>query len=296
MDNEPFVKKRFDWRKHFLTVTPLSKYLAMALFVFLPFAAFVFGMKYEDVRVTKYEPIIVERVFEKEVIVESASTSTPEVKIIIFSGNVREGGQTKCVVDGICSILVSEYEVIWAKGWPSEPVGTKEAVRVGDRVEVYGRVVNDNTVTLYGNENYYIKKVTGKVKAVTSKLRGNLVIIRNEGGLCVYGGCWSEATIFTDGTWEYEDGQGVFVEGQLDKYYVDEIILQVANIEFKVAKAHLFTDTCPTAYDGQKSIYTFYTELGKETVDSCITDLSKTSFFANELPEILDILNQRISN
>ena len=278
-----------------MSVTPLSKYLALFLFIAMPFLGFYLGVKYEKERVVIYHPTIVERVFEKEVIVEKAGTSTPEVKIIIFSGNVREGGQNKCMVDGVCSTMVSEYEVIWSQGWQTGPRGTKDVVKNGDRVEVFGRVIDKNTITLYGNENYYLKKVAGKENDNSSKERGDLVIVRNEGGLCVYGVCWSQITLFTDGTWEYEDGRGIYDDGNLQSGAVSSIVTSVANTDFEIAKSHLFTETCPIAHDGQKTQYTFYTEIGLVTIDSCEADLTKTPLFGTLTKSYLDPIYKEIA-
>src|SRR3989338_5943974 len=75
-----------------------------------------------------------------------------------FKGTVQHGGQNTCHVDGVCSIIVNGIEVIWAQGWPTEPVGFKDnSVKVGDEVEVHGKWQDKGVVTLYGNEGYYVK-------------------------------------------------------------------------------------------------------------------------------------------
>lgn len=297
MEGEQYSKNRIDWNKQFKTVTPFSKYLALALFVFLPFMGFWLGMQYEGVRVVKYNPVIVERVFEKEVIVESASTSTEEVRIVIFSGNVKNGGRKDCLYDGVCSTVVSEYEVIWSDINASSTImGIKDFVRTGDRVEVYGRVIDDGVVTLYGNENYYLKKVSQKGNDTIRKERGNLLVVRNEGGLCVYGMCWNEVVVFTDGSWKYEDGEGDYNEGTIEKTQVSNLIKSVAETDFVKAKGYSFTDVCPTSYDGQKNVYTFYTELGVIKVDSCETDITKTSLFKDVETTILNGIYKEIVN
>lgn len=123
--------------------------------------------------------------------------------------------------------------------------------------------------------------------ADTDRERGILFVIRNEGGLCVYGGCWNELIMFTDSSYQYHDGQGTIDEGEVSPQRITELIQGVANINFDVLTATPFTDTCPIAYDGQKQIYTFYTELGKEIIDSCEFDLSENDFIQDDLARLI---------
>jgi len=75
-----------------------------------------------------------------------------------FQGMVLPGGQHNCQVDGVCSIMAGEYEVEWAHGWPQEPVGTmNNDIQIGDLVDVYGKVVSEKYVTIYGSEEYYVR-------------------------------------------------------------------------------------------------------------------------------------------
>lgn len=77
---------------------------------------------------------------------------------IKLTGIVIPGGQHSCPFDGICSIMVGKYEVIWAKGWPKEPVGTMDNdIQTGDEVNVYGKKLDEKTITLYGKESYFIQ-------------------------------------------------------------------------------------------------------------------------------------------
>ena len=78
---------------------------------------------------------------------------------IKLTGIVVPGGQDSCPVDGICSIMVGKYEIIWAKGWPQEPRGTMDnKIQIGDEVNVYGGKLDKKTITIYGKESYYIQK------------------------------------------------------------------------------------------------------------------------------------------
>ena len=78
---------------------------------------------------------------------------------IKLTGIVVPGGQNSCPEDGICSIMIGKYEIIWAKGWSQEPQGTMDnEIQVGDEVNVYGKKLDEKTITIYGKESYYIQK------------------------------------------------------------------------------------------------------------------------------------------
>jgi hypothetical protein len=44
---------------------------------------------------------------------------------------------------------------------------------------------------------------------------------------------------------------------------------ELAQTDFVRIKSHPFTDTCPIAFDGQQTIYTFAAQAGVERIDSC---------------------------
>jgi len=56
---EPVVPPKTDWKRHFFTVTPLSKALAMLLFIALPFFGFWLGMNYPTIMDSFKEPQVV---------------------------------------------------------------------------------------------------------------------------------------------------------------------------------------------------------------------------------------------
>lgn len=90
-----------------------------------------------------------------------------DLKEIKFTGEVA-GKKRGCEVDGICSYLVGNFEVIWGQGWPTAPRGfMDEHIGIGDRIEVYGHRQGENIVTIYGSEKFYIKKITGQTACTT---------------------------------------------------------------------------------------------------------------------------------
>lgn len=77
---------------------------------------------------------------------------------IIVRGIFEEEGDTSCYYDGVCSIIMGKYEVITFVGWPSEIKGDIDnSFQIGNIIEVYGKIVDKNIITLYGNESYYLK-------------------------------------------------------------------------------------------------------------------------------------------
>jgi len=87
-----------------------------------------------------------------------------------FTGNITETNNG-CWSDGICSIKVDD-KWITAEIGGLRPPNSKAEIRgdligisfsqdtnkyIGKRVEVYAKQSDDNSFTIYGNENYYIK-------------------------------------------------------------------------------------------------------------------------------------------
>ncbi len=94
------------------------------------------------------------------------NTSTVEILMeseneVRMSGKISPGGENTCPTDGVCSIKIDNYEIIWATGWDnSSSRGEFENnLSIGDKVEVYGKKLNNNRITIYGSESYYIKKI-----------------------------------------------------------------------------------------------------------------------------------------
>ena len=104
-------------------------------------------------------------------------TALPTVAVSInaaqgvkFTGNITETNNG-CWSDGICSIKVDD-KWITAEIGGLRPPNSKAEIRgdligisfsqdtnkyIGKRVEVYAKQSDDNSFTIYGNENYYIK-------------------------------------------------------------------------------------------------------------------------------------------
>jgi hypothetical protein len=131
--------------------------------------------------------------FVKGAICQNKTAVSPDILILSVDGNMVEvvlqgivepGGKQDCPRDGICSIIVSGYEVVIAEGDREGPVGSIESVHVKDQVEVYGILESESTITLYGNLNYYILEKTDfsedKIKIKQCTMRDGIVMIADD--------------------------------------------------------------------------------------------------------------------
>jgi hypothetical protein len=88
------------------------------------------------------------------------------------------------------------------------------------------------------------------------------------GGLCPYGACRSELSL-------YDDGTVSFVEGPKKKSFaigseeLNTVLMLIKKTDFEDLRKKKFTGLCPTAYDGQECTYSFSTSHGEEILDSC---------------------------
>lgn len=77
------------------------------------------------------------------------------------------------------------------------------------------------------------------------------------GGMCPNGPCSSSRVIYKSNNSDLQ-----------------ELINQTDFNEIRKVK---FTELCPTAYDGSKVLYTFYTSHGIEQIDTCVTKVNPNS-------------------
>lgn len=109
------------------------------------------------------------------------------------------------------------------------------------------------------------------------------------GGLCIYGDCISDITVNRDGSFLDKDGGGGQKSGVLDKKRVDELVTEIDRTDFNAIKSRKFVGTCPTAYDGQEFIYTFYLANSQERISSCQYALDSNSPLFVKIQQILEL-------
>ena len=104
-------------------------------------------------------------------------TSQPNVNKneITISGSIVDN-DTSCYHDGVCKVKVDNYWIITDLGGDPNPEMSKQRGPrgsiisfdgtktgnvgndvVGKQVEVFAKILDGNTLTLYGNKNYYIR-------------------------------------------------------------------------------------------------------------------------------------------
>ena len=91
-----------------------------------------------------------------------------------------------------------------------------------------------------------------------------LVTIERHGGLCPDRECRSLIRIDSDGA-----VRGGAATTTIPPGLIATIRLEMARANFALIESRPFTGQCPTAYDGQETVYTFHTATGDELIASC---------------------------
>jgi hypothetical protein len=97
---------------------------------------------------------------------------------------------------------------------------------------------------------------------------GPLVTVETRGGMCIEGACGSTIAIEVDGR-IHAIAPAPAELGTVPGRALDALITEIAQADFPALKSHPFTDTCPIAYDGQETIYTFTTTSAAQRIASC---------------------------
>jgi len=110
---------------------------------------------------------------------------------------------------------------------------------------------------------------------------GPLVIVETRGGECPQGPCGSTIAIEPDGRIHATAPERQEL-GTLSGSALEALVTEIGRTDFAVLKSHPFTGTCPTAYDGQETIYMFNTASGTERIASCevVVDTAAPLFVA----------------
>lgn len=112
------------------------------------------------------------------------------------------------------------------------------------------------------------------------------------GGLCIYGDCSTDITVNRDASFLKKDGGGAQKDGVLDKKLVSDLGAEIDRTDFNAIKAKKFVGTCPTAYDGQENIYTFYLPNNPESISSCQYALDGNAPLWTKIHQIIQLIDQ----
>ena len=98
----------------------------------------------------------------------------------------------------------------------------------------------------------------------------DLLKVRLTGGLCVPKLCDVELVMQRNGNYQYFQGEEVKATGKLRRREVIELKRLIQQADFAAIVAQPFQGTCPIAYDGSKTIYTFFAQgQPAEVIDDC---------------------------
>ncbi len=95
-----------------------------------------------------------------------------------------------------------------------------------------------------------------------------ILSIETRGGECAEGACTRLVNIDDNGR-IHEVIPKDRVVGMVPKELVDALLLEMVQANFTLIQSKPFTGECPTAFDGQETIYTFHVATGDEEVASC---------------------------
>lgn len=112
------------------------------------------------------------------------------------------------------------------------------------------------------------------------------------GGLCPYGVCTSQWELSRDGSYFYITGSESTssIEGGVSVNIVNDLEQLIAETDFDAIKNDLFTDICPTAYDGQEVTYQFFLDERVENISTCVYNLAGSSELIRAIDEIQTII------
>jgi hypothetical protein len=95
-----------------------------------------------------------------------------------------------------------------------------------------------------------------------------LLSIETRGGECPAGACNRLVNLDADGA-IHEVIPKDRVVGMVPQEIVEALQVEMAQANYSLLQSRPFTGTCPTAVDGQETIYTFHLQTGDEEFASC---------------------------
>lgn len=99
-----------------------------------------------------------------------------------------------------------------------------------------------------------------------------VVSIETRGGHCRTGPCGRLVNIEGDGR-IHEVIPTDRVTGRVPKELLEALRIEVEKANYPLLQSRPFTGECPTAYDGQETVYTFHVSSGDEELASCTVEI-----------------------
>lgn len=97
---------------------------------------------------------------------------------------------------------------------------------------------------------------------------GPLVTIETRGGECPQGACGSTVSVEADGR-VHQTALAPLELGRLSDVTVEALATEIDKADFAALMSRPFTGTCPVAFDGQETVYTFATASGPKRIATC---------------------------
>jgi hypothetical protein len=104
--------------------------------------------------------------------------------------------------------------------------------------------------------------------APSSVANGPLITVETRGGECPNGPCGSLIDIGSDGSIHQVRPTDQDL-GTIPKAELDALAAEIERANFLLIESRPFTGECPTAFDGQETIYTFHLQTGDEAIATC---------------------------
>jgi hypothetical protein len=95
-----------------------------------------------------------------------------------------------------------------------------------------------------------------------------MLSIETRGGECPSGPCGSLITIGQDGSVHQVRPSGQDL-GPIPAAELDALTAEIERANFPLIESRPFTGECPTAFDGQETLYTFHLPSGDEMIATC---------------------------
>ena len=95
-----------------------------------------------------------------------------------------------------------------------------------------------------------------------------LLTVETRGGECPNGPCGSLIAIRSDGSVHQVRPTDADL-GRIPSAALDALAVEIGRANFPLIESRPFTDTCPMAYDGQETVYTFHLPTGREEIATC---------------------------
>jgi hypothetical protein len=135
-------------------------------------------------------------------------------------------------------------------------------------VRVPASPASESTGSTLSPESSLPPSFSGEATPAPSQPANVIVSVETRGGECASGLCTRLLNIEADGH-IHEVIPKDEVLGTVPVEVVDALQVEVERANYRLLRSRPFTGTCPTAYDGQETIYTFHASRGDQVIESC---------------------------